>query len=123
MSSVHVHRICTESLHCCFVEFSVINFALCSANAKSSIQAPNHWLHFQKGFSVKYELFSYMILFFHMHVHFVGCFLLITKALNPLYMANLLCSAFDFTRELKSTFKTGTVLVVNQMIVFAKYSF
>lgn len=25
MSSVHVHRICTETLHCCFVEFSVIN--------------------------------------------------------------------------------------------------
>lgn len=67
---------------------------------------------------MKYELFSYMILCFHMHVHFVGCFLLITKALNALYMANLLCSAFDLTRELKSTFKAGTVLVINQMVVF-----
>lgn len=58
-----------------------------------------------------------------MHVHFVGCFLLITKVLNPLYMANLLCSTFDLIRELKSTFKAGTVLVINQMIVFAKYNF
>lgn len=58
-----------------------------------------------------------------MHVHFVGCFLLITKGLHPLYMANLLCSTFDLIRELKSTFKAGTVLVINQMIVFAKHTF
>lgn len=119
MSSLHLHRICPGSLHCYFVEFSVIN--LCSANVKISIQVPDHRLYFQKGFSVKYELFSYMILCFNMH--FVGCFLLITKALNPLYMANLLCSTFDLIRELKSTFKAGTVLVINQMIVFAKYNF
>lgn len=38
-------------------------------------------------------------------------------------MTNLLYSTFDLTRELKSTFKAGTILVINQMIVFAKYKF